>query len=389
MNVQEKISYYLVKYLLWPLLQLLAATGAAVVVSGKLLMIAAALAVHANTLCDGPSPAAQQTANMPQSALSVHYNRVFMKFLYPWLNKVLMCTHMDLPEKSGQTFRNFMVQPLGADVQQQTEGTIGSPETITTNFKDIRVFQLANYNNISDLAGLTSITNDMEENRRVMALQLGLTLDDLVMYMFDYLRTWDTRTSNQDSTSAPYPFTKNIIEQMPNSLSGANVRPMKNGFYNGSIHPFFVGDLSLDNSNNSVVDIWKHTDAGQLRLEALTDADEGDGPTRILELMGCHWRQSTNQTQTANYLSSGTTGISTYLAGEDAVIFVNFPNKRHTKIDGKWQNMNLFAGEYPRSSYDPLGLIMGGTGYNCVIGIGLPPDATSRARVAIAVPQTT
>lgn len=389
MNVQEKISYYLVKYLLWPLLQFICAAGAAMMVSGKLLMMAAAMAVHANTLCDGPSPAAQQTANMPQAALSIHYNRVFMKFLFPNLGKILMCTHMDLPEKSGQTFRNFMVRPLGADVQQQTEGTIGSPETITTNFKDIRVFQLANYNNISDLAGLTSITNDMEENRRVMALQLGLTLDDLVMYMFDYLRTWDSRTSANDSASTPYPFTKNMIEQMPASLSGANVRPMKSGAYNGSIHPFFVGDLSLDNSNNSVVDIWKHTDAGQLKLQALTDESEGDAPTRILELMGCHWRQSTNQTQTANYLGSGMTALSTYLAGEDAVVFVNFPNKRHTKVDGNWQNLNLFAGEYPRSSYDPLGLIMAGTGYNCVVGIGLPPDATSRARVAMAVPQTT
>ncbi len=390
MNVQEKITYYLVKYLLWPLLQLLAATGAAIVVSGKLLMIAAALAAHANTLCDGPSPAAQTSGNMPQARLTIHYNRVFMKWLYMNLNKLLMVTHMTLPEKSGQTFRNFMSIPLGADLQQQTEGTIGSPEQINVNFRDIVVGQWANYNNISDLAFMTSISNDLEENRRVMAYQLGQTIDDLVMYMFDYLRTWDSRTSNQDSTSAPYPFTKNIIEQMPASLSGATVRPMASGFYNGSIHPFFVGDLSLDNSNNSVVDIWKHTDAGQVKLEALTDENEGEAPTRILELMGCHWRQSTNQTQTANYLSSGTTAVSTYLAGADAIVFVDFPNKRHTKVDSKWQNMSLWAGQYSeRTAFDPNGLIMAGTGYNCVLGVGLPPDATSRARIAMAVPQTT
>jgi hypothetical protein len=30
-----------------------------------------------------------------------------------------------------------------------------------------------------------------------------------------------------------------------------------------------------------------------------------------------------------------------------------------------------------------------GVSYNCVAGCGLPPDQTSRGRIAIAVPQTT
>jgi hypothetical protein len=282
--------------------------------------------------------------------------------------------------------------PLGADLQQQLEGTINSPEQINVNFRDIVVGQWANYNNISDLAFMTSISNDLEENRKIMAYQLGITVDDLVMYMFDYLRTFDTRTANQDSLTTPYPFTKAIIEQMPQSLMGATVLPMESGAYNGSIHPFFVGDCLLDSSNNSVVDIWKRTDSGQVKLEALTDSSEGQEPTRILELFGARWRQSTNQTQYAAWQGSGLTGVSTYLAGRDAIVFVNFPNKRHTKIDPVWKNMNLWAGEYTaKTAYDPNGLIMGGTGYNAVLGVGLPPDpaSTSRARIAVAVPQTT
>lgn len=391
MTFMERVSLFLVKYILWPLLQLLAAVGGAIAVTLGMANQCSAQAARSYALTDGPSPAAQTSANMPQARLTIHYNRVFMKWLYLNLNKLLMCTHMDLPEKSGQTFRNFMSQPLGADLVQQTEGTIGSPEQISVNFKDIVVGQWANYNNISDLAFMTSISNDLEENRKVMAYQLGLTVDDLVMMMFDYLRTWDSRTSNQDVTVAPYNFTKNIIEQMPASLLGANVKPMKDGYFNGSIHSFFVGDLSLDNSNNSVVDIWKHTDAGQLKLEQLTDPGaDGEAPVKILELMGCHWRTSNNQTQTPNYLGSGQTAISTYLAGEDAIVFVNFPNQRHTKLDPRWMNMSLWAGEYKeRTAYDPNGLIMAGTGYNVVLGVGLPPDQTSRARIAKAVPQTT
>ena len=391
-ETQQKFSNILVNYVLWPLLQLIAALASAIAVTASLTLGSAAAAAHAAVLTDGPSPAAQTSANMPQARLTIHYNRIFMQWLYMFLNKLLLCTHMDLPEKSGQTFRNFMSVTLGADTEQQTEGTIGSPEQITVNFRDIVVGQWANYNNISDLAFMTSISNDLEENRRIMAYQLGQTVDDLVMYMMDYLRTFDSRTANQDSLVAPYAFGKNIIEQIPASLSGATVPPMDSGTYNGSIHPFFVGDLQLDNSNNSVVDIWKHTDAGQLKLEGLTQADEGQGSTRILELMGGRWRQSTNQTQYAAWQGGSATGVSTYCAGKNAIVFINFPNKRHTKIDPRWENMNLWAGEYTaKTAYDPNGLIYGGTGYNCVLGVGLPPDpaATSRMRIAVAVPQTT
>jgi hypothetical protein len=391
-DTQYKFSLGLVRFVLWPIVQLISAIGGAIAVTASLALQAASLAAHSATLCEGPSPAAQTSANMPQARLTIHYNRVFMQWLYMYLNKLLLATHQDLPEKSGQTFRNFMSITLGPDLTQQTEGTLNSPEQIAVNFRDIIVGQWANYNNISDLAFMTSISNDLEENRRIMAYQLGQTVDDLVMYMFDYLRTFDARTANQDSLVGPYTFGKNIIEQMPASLSGATVPPMKSGTYNGSIHPFFVGDLQLDNSNNSVVDIWKHTDAGQLKLEELTMADEGQGSTKILELFGARWRQSTNQTQYANWQGGGTTGVSTYLAGLNAIMFINFPNKRHTKVDPRWENMNLWAGEYvAKTAFDPNGLIMAGTGYNAVLGVGLPPDpaGTSRARIAVAVPQTT
>ena len=389
-KTQNRIALALVRGGL-TFVQLVVALGTSAAVVASMLLAGAAQYAHAATVGDGPSPAAQTSANTPQARLTIHYNRVFMQWLYMHLNKLLLCTHMDLPEKSGQTFRNFMAITLGADTQQQTEGTLGNPEQINYNFRDIVVGQWANYNNLSDFVFMTSISNDLEENRRIMAYQLGQTIDDLTMYMFDYLRTFDTRTTNQDSTTSPFPFTKSMLVQMPGSLAGATVPPMNTGKYNGSIHHFFVSDLQLDNSNNSIVDIWKHTDAGQLKLESLADQDEGQESVQCIELFGTLWRPSTNQTQYASWESSSSTAISTYLAGKDAVIFINFPNRRHTKIDPRWENMNLWAGEYvARTAYDPNGLIMAGTGYNAILGVGLPPDpaSTSRARIANAVPQT-
>ena len=389
-GVVDGIAAFLFKYILWPLLQLLIALATALMATGSSAMAMAQQASHAPVVAEGgATQAAQTSANMPQARLTVYYNRVFLQWLYAKTNKLLMCTHMDLPEKSGQTWRNFMSIPLAPDITQQTEGTPGPPEQINVNFKDIVVGQWANFNTISDFAALTSISDDLVENRRIMAYQLALTIDDLIMFQMDFLRTMDTRTANQDATTSPYAFTKNIIEQMPGSLEGAEVPQMKDGFYNGSIHPFFVTDMMLDDSNNSIVDIWKHTDAGQLRLEPL-DGTDGDTPMRTLELFGCHWRKSTNQTQTANWQGSSQTGISTYLAGQDGMIFIQFPHGRMTKPGYKWQNLDLWAEKFTaRTAYDANQLIQAGTGYNVVLGIGPPPDVTSRMRIAIAVPMTT
>lgn len=388
-QTQNGISSWLVRYVLWPILQLLIAIAAALATTGATAMQMAAQAAHAPVMSEGGATAAAQTsANMPQARLTVYYNRVFLQWLYARTNKLLMCTHMDLPEKSGQTWRNFMSIPLGPDTTQQTEGTPGPPEQINVNFRDIVVGQFANFNTISDFAALTSISDDLVENRKIMAYQLALTIDDLIMAQMDFLRIMDTRTANQDATVAPFSFTKNIIEQMPGSLEGAEVPQMRDGFYNGSIHPFFVSDLMLDDSNNSIVDIWKHTDAGQLKLEPLDGED--DAPVRTIELLGAHWRKSTNQTQTANWQGSGETGISTYLAGIDAMIFIQFPADKLTKPGYKWQNLDLWAEKFTaRTAYDANQLIQAGTGYNCILGVGPPPDITSRMRIAIAVPQTT
>lgn len=398
LNSVNSAALSLVRWVMLPGVHLILLIGWALFVLGMATHTAAAMSLHmaggyahAGMCGDGPSPAAMQTGNMPQAGLTVHYNKAFMKFLAKKLNKLQLCTRMTMPEKSGLTFRNFMLTPpIGPNVVQQTQGTIGSPITITCNFRDIVMGQWADYTNFSDLTFMTSISDDLMNYRRMMAYRLAQTIDTLIMTNLDYLRTLDTNTSNQDSTIGPlYAFTKQIIEQMPPSLLGQAVAPMATGYFYGSIHPFFVGDVfALDNTNNSVVDILKHTPEGQLKLEELMDDDE-DGEIRVLELAGGRWLRSTNQTTTANWQGSGLTAISTYLAGEDAMVFVNLPSAKHTDPHPKWENMDLWAGEYARSSYDPAGVIAAGTSYNCILGIGPSPDNVSRARIAKAVPQTT
>lgn len=368
--------------------QLILALGSAVVVP---FMLMGVMQARTGILNDGVSPASMNSGNMPQAALSVHYNTRFLEYLKVVFTKLRMTTRQNMPAKAGQVFRNFMLAPLTANTTEQSEGTVGSGITITTNYLDILLGQWCDFLNISDKAVFTSISDDLVMFERNMAYRLGFSVDDLVMAFFDYLRTLDTKTSNQDVLTGNFQLTKQQIEQAPFSLMGQNVPPMEGGTFCGSIHPFFVGDLlALDNSNNSITDIWKHTVEGQMKLEELPDMPGGD-QVKVIELFGCRWMPSTNQTQTASFQGSSSTAIRTYLAGMDAVCAVKLSTPDRSQIDdGQDKNISIWRGEYkPGSSFDPCTVIGAGTSYNFIGGFGLPPDTTSRARCFDAVPQTT
>jgi hypothetical protein len=387
----ERLSHWLVRFVFLPFLQLLVALGSAICVTATMAFAAAGMQAQGAVLNDGFSPTSMQSGNTPQAALTVHYNRNFIENLKARTVHLRLCTRMPMPAHAGQVFRNFMIQPLIANTTQATEGTVGSGIQVAINFQDYQLGQWADFLNISDKAFITSISDDLMNYEREMAYRLALTVDDLVMAYFDYLRTLDTKTANQDVTTGNFQLTKQQIEQVPFSLEGQNVLPMDRGYYCGKIHPFFVGDLlALDNSNNSIVDILKHTPEGLMKLEELPDGPDGD-EVKYIELCGGRWMRSTNCTQTANFQSSGLTAIRTYIAGKDAIIAIKLDRPDRTNIDdGKAQNMKLWRGEYKMGNVaDPAGIIGAGTSYNAILAFGVPPDVTSRARCFDAVPQTT
>jgi N4-gp56 family major capsid protein len=374
--------------------EILIALGSSVWIGLQIMMMAAGLQSSGLALNDGFSPTSMQSGNTPQAALTTHYNRTFMENLKANVVMLRMCTRMPMPAHAGQIFRNFMLEPLNGNTVQATEGTVGSGITVTTNYQDYQLGQWADFLNIADKAFITSISDDLVNYEREMAYRLGLSVDNLVMAFFDYLRTLDSKTANNDVLTGNYQMTKQQIEQVPFSLLGQNVKPMDRGYFVGKIHPFFVGDLmALDNSNNSVVDILKHTPEGLLKLEELPDGPEGD-EVKYIELMGVRWFMSTNCTQSttsAVAVASGLTSIRSYVAGKDAIVAIKLDRPDRTQIDdGNYKNMTLWRGEYkPGNVADPAGVVGAGTSYNTIMAYGVPPDPTSRARCWDAVPQTT
>ena len=394
-NRVEVMSAWLARAVVF-VIELICALGGSIWVGIQVMNHLAGAQALAAILNDGFSPTSMVSGNTPQAALTTHYNKNFVENLKAKTVHLRLCTRVPMPAHAGQVFRQFMIQPLTANTTQTTEGTVGSGISVSINYQDYQLGQWADFLNISDKAFITSISDDLINYEKELAYRAALGIDDLVMAYFDYLRTLDSKTANQDVLTGNYQLTKQQIEQVPFSLEGQNVLPMDLGYYCGKIHPFFIGDLlALDNSNNSIVDILKHTPEGLLKLEELPDGPDGD-EVRYIELCGARWMKSTNCTQTTGSQSpvstaSGLTAVRTYIAGKDAMVAIKLDRPDRTQVDdGDYRNMRLWRGEYKMGSpADPAGVVGAGTSYNFILGFGPPPDTTSRARCFDAVPQTT
>lgn len=365
----------------------LMATASTIMLGGRELWQQAGQLSHGAALGIGISPTSMKSANLPQAALTIHYDKQFFKNLKADLVMLLLCTQREMPAHAGQAFRAFMYNTLGPNTAQQTEGTVGTGISITVNFVNYVLGQWADYMNFSDMVIDTTIDPALENCEREMAYRFAQAIQALVRAQFDYLRVLDTKTGTYDAATGPYNFSKAMLEQNVASLNGQNVAPHSGRKFHGVLHPFFVGDLMIDATNNSIVDIMKHTSEGLSRIEELADGQD----LEIINLYGARWMTSTQVTQVANWKGSGNTALYSYLAGEDACVAVKLDRPDRTSLgNGDYENIRLWRGNYEQgSAADPAGVIKAGTSYNWIGTFGPPPDTTSRARVWGAVPQTT
>lgn len=390
----ERASARIANYFILPLIQLILAFGSATCVALQVMSHIVRMQAVAPVLNVGISPTSMQSGNTPQAALTTHYNRNFIENLKARTVKLRLCTRFPMPSHAGQIFRTFMIQPLSSNTTQQAEGTVGSGISVTINYQDYVLGQWADYLNISDKAFITTISDDLMNYEREMAYRLAKTIDDIVTVFFDYLRTLDPKTANNDVLTAPYHFTHQQIQQVPFSLEGQNVMPMDLGYFCGAVHPFFIGDLlGVDTTNNSITDILKRTPEGLMKLEELPNGPDGD-EVNYFDLSGGRWLRTTNCTQSTTSpvaIAANATSIRTYMAGKDAMVAIKLDRPDRTTIDdGKYRNMTLWRGEYkPGNVADPAGVIGAGTSYNAILAFGVPPDVTSRARCFDAIPVTT
>lgn len=220
------------------------------------------------------------------------------------------------------------------------------------------------YANFSSLSLATALDPVVENVGRELSYRLGQTLSAIVRAVADGANSIDSsvKVTIAGGTSISL---ANIRSQVQ-SLAGRAVLPFneQEALFAGVIHPFAVGDLLNDSSNNSAVDILKHTVPGLQRMDDLVSIDLAD--TLEFPASGVAFFQSNLVTLTSSYQSSsGVVAYRTYIFGKDGVIAVRLGGRGDNSInDGNWRNIECnVVQNAPLSVADPSGLIPGWTSY--------------------------
>jgi hypothetical protein len=288
--------------------------------------------------------------------------------------------------KSGNQYEMFMYVPLAANTVQTLEGTVGSGISVQVLTTTATIGEYADYANFSSLSLATAIDNTVENVARELAYRLGESLSALVRATADGANAVDSSVLTQLGASSLTSFTTLSLNQIRNSvqsLAGRSVRPFDEASktFCGVIHPFALGDVLADQSNDSPIDILKHTPVGLARMEDLLSTDLAE----MIELpsSGVRFFQTNQVTQTTNYKGvTGLTALRTYIFGRDGIFSIKLGAQGDTGFgDGEWQNIkcNIVQNAEPTVA-DPEGLIPGWTSYKVHFTTSLGPDTTIRIR---------
>jgi len=333
----------------------------------------------------GYSPAINNQSNLPQSTVKF-YDKKFRENLKAMTPYVACCERLDLPMKSGNQYEMFMYIPMLANVSTTTEGTVGTSIPVSVLNTTAVIGEYADYANFSSLSLATSIDNTVENVSRELAYRLGESLSALVRATADGASAIDSSVLVQLGASSTSSFTALSLAQIRNvvqSMAGRSIGPFDEAskMFAGVIHPFALGDVLADNSNDSPLDMLKHTPVGLARMEELlsTNLDEAIE----LPASGVSFFQSNQVTTNSSYQGhAGVTSLRTYIFGREGIFAIKLGAQGDTNFgDGRWQNIkcNIVTNAEP-SVADPEGLIPGWTSYRVHFTTSLGPDTTIRMR---------
>jgi hypothetical protein len=335
---------------------------------------------------DGASPASLASQQLPQSTVT-YYEKTFLKNLkanLPWMRAT---TRAVLPANSGNKLELFMYQTLGANTVQQAEGTVGAGISISVLNNVSIIGNYADFITVSRVALQTAIDPVIDSLDTEMAYRLAQTLNLIVQKTADGAAAVDSSV-NAHSKAYNVPLATTDITTNVQSLAGRDVKPMDSGYFTGIIHPFSVGDLINDQTNNGITDVLKRTAEGQEKLRELPSPDGDMVP--VLEWGGVRFHQSTAVTQTLNYQGHGVIALRTYIIGRDGVISISLGPTEYSLTnpgDGDPNNLKMYVKRAAEpSASDPAGVIGGWVSYNTMFTASLPPDLVQRIRFIDAVP---
>jgi len=330
------------------------------------------------------SPTSGLVSNLPQ-AQATFFDRDFIQNLKQVTPYYRCIDRRELPPQSGQNHRLYMYAPglgIAFSTTQATEGTVVGGKAPAVNTDSAVIGQYADYVNVSDYAMETAIDPCVENLEREMCYRLAGTISLLIRNQADGSNAIDSSVYTPKASGSP--LVRSDLTSAVQELRQRSVLPFDEGQnrFVGVVTPLAIGDVLNDAANNSLVDIYKHTETGLDRLLDLPGGDGKDHVAPVLEFGGMRFYESPLVTQTASYASGTATAYRTYLFGKQAIIGISLGVKENAQIgQGDWSNMKIWIMKPNEPTPgDPTRVIGGWTSYNVKFVATLPPDTTGRLR---------
>jgi hypothetical protein len=323
-------------------------------------------------------------SNLPQSQ-ATYFDRDFIQNLKQLTPYYRCIERRELPPQSGQNHRLYMYQAglgIAFSTAQASEGTVVAGKAPAVSTDSAVIGQYADYVNVSDYALETAIDPCVENLEKEMCYRLAGTISLLIRNQSDGANAIDTSVYTPKASGSP--LTRPDLTAATQELRQRSVLPFDQAANRmiGVISPLSIGDVINDSTNNSLVDVYKHTIEGLDRLLDMPGGDGKDHVVPVLEFGGMRFYESPLVTTTSNYASAAATAYRTYLYGHQAVVGISLGVKENAQIgEGDWSNMKIWIMKPTEPTVgDPTRVIGGWTSYNVKFVATLPPDTTGRLR---------
>ena len=315
------------------------------------------------------SPASIVSTGALPNLQAVYYERQAipnLKAQTPFLG----CTKQKpLPIRQGNQIQFFTYSLLAANLNQQAEGTVGSPISESSTKITATIGQYADFINSSDLALDVAIDDPglLPNLANELNYRLALTLNTLVQLTADSATAVDGLV-NVQLANGSY-LTANNVRSAAQSLQSVNARPIAGNQFFGIMHPLVVRDILNDTSINGLTDILKR-DAGKSSM--LFELPKNDD---VISFAGVTFKQTTTA---PSVTISSNTYYNTYVFGDDAIFSVFLGQNPE---DGG-RNYKLYIQQAPESGTvsDPARLIGGWVSYNVRYTATLRPGSVMTLR---------
>lgn len=264
------------------------------------------------------------------------------------------CMDDVLPKQVGRTVQFYRYNNLGTVTTNTTEGTVGSPISVSSRVVTATVSQYTSFITVSDLLLDTGPDPMVQNASELLGYQGGYTVDTITRNIIDA-----EATQAQSTSPGQAPLSTNFrvadLRNARTQLQSNDVEPFEDGNFLAYASPFTTFDLVNDPAAGGLADIFKYTQPGKTPLVSYEDRGQ------VTTVAGCKLIESTN------VKSWGSSVYRVYVFGKGGVGAVDLEGRGPNKVsDPSRQRFKINVTKGGPQIADPEGVIGAAVSYNFV-----------------------